>query len=92
MASTIDSAGRLVIPKALRERAGLTPGTPVDIRFLEGAIQITPATSQGGWQTRRGIRFPTPPPDGPELSSEEIRDAIEAARSDRMDEVTRAGG
>lgn len=92
MTSTIDAAGRLVIPKALRERAGLAPGTPVDIRFHEGAIEITPAVSQGGWETRHGIRFPVPPTDAPDLTVDEIRDVIESGRSDRMDEVTRAGG
>jgi AbrB family looped-hinge helix DNA binding protein len=30
MKATIDSAGRLVIPKVLRDRLGLTPG-PVDV-------------------------------------------------------------
>ncbi|MGI8726771.1 MAG: AbrB/MazE/SpoVT family DNA-binding domain-containing protein, partial [Solirubrobacterales bacterium] len=29
--TTIDKAGRIVVPKALREAVGLTPGTTVDI-------------------------------------------------------------
>lgn len=91
MGSTIDGAGRLVIPKALRERAGLTPGTSVDIRFREGAIEITPVHSEAGWETRHGIRFPIPPADAPELSADDIRGAIEAGRSERIDEVGRAG-
>jgi looped-hinge helix DNA binding domain, AbrB family len=91
MTSTIDAAGRLVIPKALRERAGLTPGTPVDIRFHEGAIEITPALRETGWETRHGIRFPVPPADAPELTADDIRDAIEAGRSERIDEASRAG-
>ena len=40
MTATIDSAGRLVIPKALRDRAGLTPGTRVDYHFHDGNIAI----------------------------------------------------
>jgi len=31
MPSTIDKAGRVVIPAAIRERAGLKPGTEVDL-------------------------------------------------------------
>ncbi|MGI8727938.1 MAG: AbrB/MazE/SpoVT family DNA-binding domain-containing protein, partial [Solirubrobacterales bacterium] len=31
MKTTIDKAGRIVVPKALREAVGLTPGTTVDI-------------------------------------------------------------
>ena len=91
MTSTIDAAGRLVIPKALRERAGLTPGTHVDIRFHEGAIEITPAHVEAGWDTRHGIRFPVPPVDAPELSVNDIRVAIEAGRAERIDEVSDAG-
>jgi len=91
MTSTIDGAGRLVIPKALRERAGLTPGTHVDIRFREGAIEITPLHCEPGWETRHDIRFPIPPADAPELSADDIRGVIEAGRSERIDEVRRAG-
>lgn len=91
MTATIDSAGRLVIPKALRERAGLTPGTRVDFRFHEGAIEITPAEAEVRWETRHGIQFPVPPDDAPDLSVEEIRDVIDAVRSERTDQVARAG-
>jgi AbrB family looped-hinge helix DNA binding protein len=91
MTATIDAAGRLVIPKALRERAGLTPGTRVDFRFHEGTIEITPAEAEVRWETRHGIQFPVPPDDAPDLSVEEIRDVIDAVRSERTDQVARAG-
>jgi AbrB family looped-hinge helix DNA binding protein len=40
MRSTIDKAGRVVIPAAIRERAGLTPGTPLEIVCDETGIRI----------------------------------------------------
>jgi len=40
---TIDAAGRLVIPKEIRREAGLKPGIPLDVRWEEGRIEITPA-------------------------------------------------
>jgi AbrB family looped-hinge helix DNA binding protein len=43
MISTIDSAGRLVIPKAIREQAGLRAGVPVEIAYRDGHIEIAPA-------------------------------------------------
>jgi AbrB family looped-hinge helix DNA binding protein len=40
---TMDEAGRLVIPKPIRERAGLRPGVPLAITYREGRIEIEPA-------------------------------------------------
>ena len=40
MKTTIDGAGRLVIPKQIREQVGLKPGMPLDIRVDNGVIEI----------------------------------------------------
>jgi len=42
MRTTIDIAGRLVIPKRLRKAAGLEPGASLDVRFANGRIEIEP--------------------------------------------------
>jgi len=41
MHATIDSAGRLLIPKILRDSLGLIPGSEVDISPYGGGAQIT---------------------------------------------------
>jgi AbrB family looped-hinge helix DNA binding protein len=43
MTTTIDSAGRLVVPKAIRDQAGLRPNLPLEIRCHDGRIEIEPA-------------------------------------------------
>ena len=43
MKTTIDPAGRLVIPKQIRQKAGLRPGIPLDVRWRAGRIEIEPA-------------------------------------------------
>ena len=43
MKTTIDRAGRLVIPKEVRREAGLQPGMPLEVRCREGRIEIEPA-------------------------------------------------
>jgi AbrB family looped-hinge helix DNA binding protein len=43
MKTTIDAAGRLVIPQEIRREAGLKPGTPLDVRWRDGRIEIEPA-------------------------------------------------
>ena len=42
MKATIDSAGRLVIPKEVRREAGLRPGMRLEVRWREGRIEIEP--------------------------------------------------
>jgi AbrB family looped-hinge helix DNA binding protein len=40
MRTTIDSAGRLVIPKPLRREAGLAAGVELEIHLRDGRIEI----------------------------------------------------
>lgn len=38
----VDSKGRVVLPKGVRERLGLTPGTEVEIREEDGKAVVEP--------------------------------------------------
>lgn len=42
MEATIDSGGRLLLPKSIRGALGLVPGATVDISLYGGGVQITP--------------------------------------------------
>ena len=42
MRTTIDKAGRLVIPASIRDRAGLTPGTLLEITVDEFGVRLEP--------------------------------------------------
>ncbi len=41
--TSIDSAGRIVVPKALRDALGLTPGSELDISRYGAGLQLIPA-------------------------------------------------
>ncbi|HVV77028.1 MAG TPA: AbrB/MazE/SpoVT family DNA-binding domain-containing protein [Mycobacteriales bacterium] len=43
MDAVIDSAGRIVVPKPIRDALGLLPGTKVDISPYGAGAQIVPA-------------------------------------------------
>ena len=43
METTIDSVGRIVVPKPLRDALGLTPGATVDISRYGAGLQLVPA-------------------------------------------------
>ena len=42
MVTTMDAAGRLVIPSEIRREASLEPGVPLDVRWRDGVIEIEP--------------------------------------------------
>jgi AbrB family looped-hinge helix DNA binding protein len=42
MITTMDQAGRLVIPSEIRREAALEPGTPLEVRWHDGIIEIEP--------------------------------------------------
>jgi AbrB family looped-hinge helix DNA binding protein len=42
MITTMDAAGRLVIPSEIRREAALEPGTPLDVRCRDGVVEIEP--------------------------------------------------
>lgn len=43
MKTTMDPAGRLVIPKEIRRAASLRPGAALEITYRDGRIEIEPA-------------------------------------------------
>jgi len=43
MEAVVDQAGRIVVPKSIRDALGLLPGTKVDISPYGAGVQIVPA-------------------------------------------------
>jgi AbrB family looped-hinge helix DNA binding protein len=83
MKSTIDQAGRLVIPRELRRAAGLEPGMALDLRIEDGAVIIEPAPLPVTMK-RRG-RFvvahaSVPVPPLAARTSEETREQLRSER------------
>jgi len=80
MRSAIDAAGRLVIPKALRERLGLIAGEEVEIREREGRIEIEPTPTAMRLVEQRGGLVAVPAADLPPLTDEVVRATLERTR------------
>jgi AbrB family looped-hinge helix DNA binding protein len=80
MRSAIDSAGRVVIPKALRDRAGLEGPRAVEIIERDGRIEIEVVPTRMSLRKRRGGVVAVPDRRLPPLTDDVVRAAIERSR------------
>jgi AbrB family looped-hinge helix DNA binding protein len=51
----VDSVGRIVVPKPLRDAVGLTPGSIVDVSRYGPGLQIIPAGRTARLVDERGV-------------------------------------
>jgi AbrB family looped-hinge helix DNA binding protein len=80
MKVTIDQAGRLVVPKALRDELGLEGGTELEIRVREGRLELEPtATPMRLVRRGKGLVATTDEPL-PRLGADDVRAVVEALR------------
>ncbi len=80
MRTTIDTAGRVVIPKDLRDRLGLTGGRILEIREQDGRIEIEPAAVPMSLEEREGGPVAVPAEELPPLTDEIVRATLERTR------------
>jgi AbrB family looped-hinge helix DNA binding protein len=79
MQTTIDEAGRVVIPKAIRDQAGLRAGVPLDIEFVRGCIEILPAVTPTRIVEVQGLAVLVPE-GGEAITVEAVRHVQEQVR------------
>jgi AbrB family looped-hinge helix DNA binding protein len=84
MQVTIDKAGRLVIPKKIRERAHIKPGIKLDVRVENGVIEIEPAPVKARLVRDGSFLVLVRPPGTPPLTDElieRVREEMELERA-----------
>jgi AbrB family looped-hinge helix DNA binding protein len=80
MRTTIDSAGRIVIPKAMRDSVGLAPGAEIEIELRDGRIEIEPAAVPMRIAYRAGRPVIETDVEMPSLTAEDVRETLERTR------------
>jgi AbrB family looped-hinge helix DNA binding protein len=80
MAVTIDGAGRVVIPQALRRRLGLRGGTKLDIEEVDGAIVLRPSSRVRMEIADDGLPILHAPEGSTPLTTDEVRRLVEESR------------
>jgi AbrB family looped-hinge helix DNA binding protein len=77
MRTTIDKAGRLVIPRPLRDRIGLVGGGEVELQLDGAAIRVEPVPGTG-LREEGGLLLI--PPAGAPIEDSLVRELIDADR------------
>src|SRR5437773_6164176 len=72
MKTTIDKAGRLVIPKDIRRESGIKPGMPLDVRWENGTIAIAPTPLPVKLERKGRLLVAVPTTDTPRLSADTV--------------------
>lgn len=80
MRTTIDKAGRLVIPRQFRDRIGLSGGGAVEVELDGAAVRIEPVS---GVELKEVGQLLVIPATGTPITASAVRDLIDADRHAR---------
>lgn len=83
MKTTIDSGGRVVIPKEIRQQAGIKPGMALDVRIREGLIEIEPAPLPIKLERRGRLLVAVPQETMTPLTSQTVEETRRKLRRER---------
>lgn len=80
MQTTIDKAGRVVIPAPVRERARLGAGTTLEVLLEGNAVRLVPKVARPRLVQRNGRWIATPTAPSSELPSVDVAAMVEEER------------
>jgi AbrB family looped-hinge helix DNA binding protein len=80
MRVAIDRAGRMVIPKALRDEVGITGPTEVEVEEVNGTLEVSVPPIPAHVEMRDGLPVIVPEVPVPTMTAEDVRAAIDRVR------------
>jgi AbrB family looped-hinge helix DNA binding protein len=78
MRTTIDAAGRLVVPKPLRDELGLAPGTELEVQAVDGRLEVFVPSRVRIEKGPHGVRFAADVDE--RLDAAQVRELMERGR------------
>lgn len=81
MRTTLDAAGRLVVPKALRDALGLYGGEELEARARDGRLEIEPVPTPMHLERHGTGLVAVPEVRLPVLTEEQVRATLDQTRS-----------
>jgi AbrB family looped-hinge helix DNA binding protein len=79
MHTTIDAAGRIVVPKPLRDELGFAPGTELEVAAVAGRLEVVVPSRVRVDEGPHGVRFAADTGDI-RLNAEQVRELMERGR------------
>jgi AbrB family looped-hinge helix DNA binding protein len=83
MRTTIDRAGRVVVPKALRQAIGLQPGSEIELSAADGHIELEPAPIEVRLERRGGLLVAVPTRPVAPLTAAVVERTVSSLRTAR---------
>lgn len=83
MRTTIDRAGRVVVPKVLRQAIGLEPGAEIELTASDGRIELEPAPLEVRLERRGALLVAVPSRPTPALPAALVERTVSALRTAR---------
>lgn len=80
MRTTIDAAGRLVVPKRLRDALGFTPGQELELNAVGGKLEVAVPPTAMRLEERGGDLVAATDEPMPTLTAALVRDTLERVR------------
>jgi AbrB family looped-hinge helix DNA binding protein len=78
MRVSLDKAGRVVVPKPLRDALGIAPGVPLELDVVDGHLELSPPDPTAAIVD--GPSGPVVAATGTSISDDDVRRVLEAAR------------
>lgn len=80
MRTTIDAAGRVVVPKPLRDQLGLSSGQELELSVRDGRLEMEPPPTPMRLEERRGHTVAVTDTEMPSLTAEQVRETLDRVR------------
>jgi AbrB family looped-hinge helix DNA binding protein len=80
MRTTIDAAGRIVVPKSMRDELGLSGGQELEITTQDGRLEVVVALVSMKLEERDGVTSAVPSEPLPTLTARQVRETLERTR------------
>jgi AbrB family looped-hinge helix DNA binding protein len=79
MKVSLDTAGRVVVPKPLRDALGIAPGMPLEIDVVDGHLELSPPDEPAA--IVEGPSGPVVAATGTPITDDDVRRVLEATRA-----------